>query len=95
MPKLSDLQNLPAAASNDLIPILDVSEALPQNVNKTITVLDLLSNVSSTTGIQATTQNTGMAPTSTPPNGTIIVDQTGNGTLYVRVNNTWKSVALV
>ncbi len=89
MAKLSELQNLPNAASNDLIPILDVSETLPENKNKTIKVEDLLS-----TNNILPTQNTGVAPTSTPVNGTIIIDESGNGRLYVRVNNTWKSVAL-
>jgi hypothetical protein len=54
----------------------------------------LTTPIANSTSIQASTQSTGVAPTSTPVNGTIIVDQSGNGRLYVRVNNTWKSVAL-
>lgn len=67
MPKLSELQNLPTADSNDLIPILDVSEALPQNKNKTIKVEDLLANT--TTTITTSPNFTG-TPTSPTPSST-------------------------
>ena len=44
--------------------------------------------------IQATTQNTGVAPTTSPADGTIIVDEAGTGTLWVRVAGVWRSTAL-
>lgn len=90
MPKLSEFQNLPVADSNDIIPIIDVSEVLPQNQNKKITVENLLASGN----VIVPLQNIGGAPISTPVNGTMVLDQSGNGTLYIRVNNTWKSVSL-
>lgn len=50
--------------------------------------------IANSTSIQIRTQTTNVAPTSTPADGTLILDQTGNGKLWVRVNGTWKSTTL-
>lgn len=61
-------------------------------VSNSLKFLDI--TVANDTSIQISTQATNVAPTSTPADGTLILDQTGNGTLWVRVNGTWKSTTL-
>lgn len=72
--------------------IVKINLDKPQNANEVVCNIQKVE--APLAAIVAPTQSTGVAPTSTPVNGTIIVDQSGNGRIYVRVNNTWKSVAL-
>jgi hypothetical protein len=51
-------------------------------------------SVANDKSIQATTQNTGLTPIYSAPNGTIVVDENGTGTLYVRISGVWRSATL-
>lgn len=68
---------------------------LGTGTNTNSNTLKYLNNtIANDTSLQISTQTTNVAPTSTPNNGTIILDQTGNGKLWVRVNGIWKSAVL-
>jgi hypothetical protein len=62
--------------------------------NESNTLQFLNTPIANDKSIQATTQNTGLAPTYTAPNGTIVVDENGTGKIYVRVAGTWRSTSL-
>jgi hypothetical protein len=73
----------------------DNTVQLGQGYNATPSTLQFKqTTIANDVSIQATVQTTGQPPTSTPLDGTIVVDQSGNGKLWVRINGTWKSTTL-
>lgn len=86
--RISDLTPLSTPDNLDLIAIVDVDEPLLDNKTKKITIGNLL------TGIQIPYQTTGVAPISSPANGTLVLDNNSSiTTLWARVEGAW--VALI
>lgn len=82
--RISELNNLTTAASNDLIPIVDVNEENLSIKTKKITVSNLLKR-----GV-IPYQEKGEAPIAILEDGTLYLDYFNNIiTLYCRVNNEW------
>ena len=93
---ITSLTNFPTLLNDTLFHVVDLNEAIPDDRNKSINWLQLQTLIGTNeVSIQATTQATGVAPVSTPADGTIIVDTNGTGTLFVRAGGAWRSVALV
>jgi len=91
--KIRNLTNLTAADNLDLIPVVDIDEPILELQTKKITVGNLLNGLSGG-DVVIPYQTTGAAPTSTPADGALVLDNNGGTiTLWVRANGAW--VALV
>lgn len=90
--RISELTSLTTADPLDIIPIVDIDEPIIEQRTKKISVNNLLSSVVDTGQIPY--QTTGLPPTSSPSNGSLVLDfNGGTTTLWARSNNTW--VALI